>query len=488
MKRKPLAMAIIGVLLIAVCTAGVWLAVPSSKTITPPNESEVELTVVEKGTTYKLYRAALWQVNPRAGKWEFVKQVYDPDFYAKNYVEQEGTIYRKTAKGDLVPVRRRFADGFEDARTIRDLISLERGWTEFTLQSPKFPQIRDYVQLRKRLLKGQSDFVDNRVEPTSEVVHSGRGALKTFCVAPSPAMVCAKSSIASELLHFVRGDDVWFSGWYQVPEGSGMPFTVMDLETTWISESPGIRIMIAGGKHACFELKWGAKPKYRQPKGKELPFPTGRWVHLKAHLKLSEKDDGVIELWQDGSKIVDARGQTLPLAHSIYNSFEIGISAHNDRGKPATLYVDDVAITDQPSSTFFFALNERHRDAVRSANYEIHRRHPPVLPRCQRRRELAPFPRADRHRPSRRRTAADKVGAREHSLARRIEGRRTFVAGELGPAHFPYFCHRQGSDAFCFCPWCARRETAVGEIHPVRLTGEDAQDEQFRHAHVRHRR
>jgi len=319
------------------------------KAIAPPNESEVELTVVENGTTYKLYHAGLYRVNPQSGKWEFMEQVYDPGFYAKNYVERDGAIYRKAEKGQLVPVRRQFADGFEGAKTIRDLISLERGWTEFTLQSPKTPQVKDYVQLRKRVLKGESDFVDNRVEPTSEVVHSGHGALKTFCVAPSPGMVCAKASIGSELLHFVKGDDVWISGRYHVPEGSGMPFTVMDLETTWMRESPGIRIMFAGGEYACFELKWGSKPKYRQPKGKEVPFPVAKWVHLKAHLKLSEKDDGLVELWQDGVRIVDARGQTLPLAHTIYNSFEIGISAHNDREKPATLYVDDVSISDQPA-------------------------------------------------------------------------------------------------------------------------------------------
>ena len=41
----------------------------------------------------------------------------------------------------------------------------------------------------------------------------------------------------------VRGDDVWFSGWYFIPEG-GMPFTLMDLESTWIKEHPGMRIMI----------------------------------------------------------------------------------------------------------------------------------------------------------------------------------------------------------------------------------------------------
>jgi hypothetical protein len=323
-------------------------AAQSSKAIDPPNESEVELTVVEKGVTYKLYRAALWRVNPRSGQWEFMEPMYDPDFYAKNYAERDGAIFRKAANGDLVPVRRQFADGFEHAKPVRELIGMDTGWTAFTLQSPKAPSVSDYVRQRKLILKGQSGFLDNRVETSGDVVHSGKRALKTFSVSPSRAMVCAKASLDTELLHFVKGDDVWFSGWYFVPEGSGMPFTVMDLETTWFKESPGIRIMLADDKYAMFELKWGAKPKYRQPKGREVVFPAAKWVHLKAHLKLSEKSDGVIQLWQDGAKIVDARGQTLPLACTIYNSLEIGVTAHNDRNRPTTLYVDDIAISDQP--------------------------------------------------------------------------------------------------------------------------------------------
>jgi len=320
---------------------------PGPEGVDPPPQSEVELTVVEKGITYKLYRAGLYRVNASSGRWEFLEQVYDPDFYAKNYAERGGAIYRKSEKGELVPVRRRLSEDFENVKTVRDLIGLDRGWTGFTLQSPEAPRVKDYVLLRKRLLAG-ADYLDNRVEPATEVVHSGKGALKTRSVAPSREMICAKASLDTELLHFVKGDDVWFSGWYHVPEACGMPLTMMDLETTWFKEHPGIRIMIYDGQYAGFELKWGGKPEYRQPRGQEVAFPRGKWVRLRSHLKLSEKEDGVVELWQDGVKIVDARGRTLPQAHTIYNSFEIGISAYSAGPEPATLYVDDVAISDRP--------------------------------------------------------------------------------------------------------------------------------------------
>jgi len=317
-----------------------------AREIEPLPESEVELTVTENGTTYKLSKGSLYQVNA-SGKWEFVQQIYDPDYYVKNYVEREGAIFRKADNGELVLVKKSFTDDFENAK-LTDLIGPKRGWTTFTLQSPKAPTVKDYVQLRSRILKGEADFLDNRIEPSGEVVHGGKTALKCVSVPPSRGMVTAKASLSTELVHFVKGDDVWISMWCHVPAGSGMPFSVLDLETSWLFNHPGIRLIIEGEKFAGFELKMVGHAKYRQPKGHEVPFPTGRWVHLKAHLKLTEQDDGVIELWQDGQKIIDTRGQTLVLAHAIYNSLEIGISAYGEQDKPGTLYVDDVEISDQP--------------------------------------------------------------------------------------------------------------------------------------------
>lgn len=319
-----------------------------AREIEPLPESDVELTATEKGTTYKLSKGDLYSVNARSGKWEFVQQIYDPEYYNKNYVERDGTIHRKADNGELVLVKKSFADDFEGTKKLADLIGLNRGWTSFTLLSPKAPTVKDYVKLRQRILKGEADFLDNRIEPSGEVVHGGKSALKCVSVPSSRGMVTAKASLSTELVHFVKGDDVWFSMWCHVPSGSGMPFTVMDLETTWMKEHPGIRLVITGGKFACFQLKMVGHAFYRQPKGKEVQFPVGRWVHLKAHLKLTEQDDGVIELWQDGQKIIDARGQTLVLAHAIYNSLEIGISAYGEQDKSGALYVDDISISDQP--------------------------------------------------------------------------------------------------------------------------------------------
>jgi len=328
--------------------AALWMRLSRPESIAPPPESEVELTAIEKGTTYKVHGGNAYRVEPRTGRWEFVQRVYDPGFYAKHYVERDGAIFRKDDDGTPVPVRRRFAEDFEGTTRLADLIGLERGWTSCALQSPRTPSVADYVALRKRILGGTGDFLDNRLEPSADVAHGGSVSLSSVSMPPARGMVTAKASLSTELLHFVKGDDVWISLWCQVPADSGMPFTVLDLETTWIDQHPGIRVAIADGKHVCLQLKSLGNPYYRQPQGKEVVFPRGRWVRLRVHLGLTEADDGVIEVWQDDQKIIDTRGRTLVLASAIYNSLEVGITAYNEQGRPATLHVDDVSISTEP--------------------------------------------------------------------------------------------------------------------------------------------
>jgi len=337
-------------LIVVAALAAAALAGPACRPggIAPLPESEVELTTVDKGTTYKVHGGNAYRVEPRTGRWQFVQRVYDPGFYEKHYVERGGTIFRRADDGSLVAVRRHFADGFEQATRLADLIGRERGWTSCSLQSPRAPTVADYVALRKRILAEGADFLDNRLEPGDEFAHGGETALRAFSVPPARGMVTAKASLSTELLHLVKGDDVWISLWCRVPADGGMPFTVLDLETTWIENHPGIRVAIAGGRHVCLQLKSLGNPYYRQTPGMEVEFPRGRWVRLRVHLGLTEADDGVIEVWQDDRKIIDARGRTLVLARAIYNSLEVGITAYSEPGRPATLFVDDVEISTEP--------------------------------------------------------------------------------------------------------------------------------------------
>ncbi|HUT94836.1 MAG TPA: hypothetical protein VMY37_35590 [Thermoguttaceae bacterium] len=98
-------------------------------TIDPVDDAQVELTLAQAGKVFKLYRGRIYRVNEHSGRWDFVAEGYDPDFYEKNYVEQDGAIFRKHENGKLYRVRREFSGDFEDARTIRDLIGRwSKGW------------------------------------------------------------------------------------------------------------------------------------------------------------------------------------------------------------------------------------------------------------------------------------------------------------------------------------------------------------------------
>jgi len=305
-----------------------------------PPEGRLRAAAFEaEGDTYAVVDGVAWKYDRGSGKWVYFDDLYDPAFFQKNYVVEGERVLRKGDDGRLWEVGHNFRSDFENVNGVQNLVGEKTRWTAFTLQSPRAKTRSEYVALRKRIMKGESDFLDNRVEPTGEEAHGGKGSLKTYSVASTGDMVCAKASLQTELVHFRKGDDFWFSGWF-LARGAA-PFTIMDLESTWMKEGPGIRIM-NGGNGFGFELKWGAKPKWRP--AKRVEFPLGRWVHVVAHVKLSELQDGVVELWQDGVKTVEGTGQTLPLADTICNSLEIGISATNVE---STLFVDDVEVSDK---------------------------------------------------------------------------------------------------------------------------------------------
>ena len=83
------------------------------------------------------------------------------------------------------------------------------------------------------------------------------------------------------------------------------------------------------------------KPVVKQT---QTPLPIGRWFELKMHLGLSSQENGVIEFWQEGRKIIDARGRTLPTSDSVLNVFQIGITA---TAQETVLLLDDVVISNR---------------------------------------------------------------------------------------------------------------------------------------------
>jgi hypothetical protein len=312
-------------------------------------------TAVNEGITYKLTDDGnVFRVIDERGTWTWVDRIFDPEEIARDYVKEGETVYRVDPEtGKRYQVGKQFEDDFEQlaegADGLRALIGEERKWTEFTLQTPKTPSVQDYVDLRQRILNQNADFLDASVAPSSRYAHSGQQSLCCVCPAKSSSMICSKASIGTGFLYFEQEDHLWFQAWYRI-DGSTRPFTLADIEGRQVKESPGIRLMLFDGEFLGVELKALDKPKYQQTDANRISFPVDQWVQVTWHLYL-HPDQGEIQVWQDDQLLISDTGPTLPFAGMIYDSLEVGISAHSFGDQPATLFVDDVIVTTQPLRT-----------------------------------------------------------------------------------------------------------------------------------------
>ena len=329
----------------------VWLKFNATIEIAPLPDSKVEFTKVIDGVTYKVdVGGQLYRVTSD-DQWTFVESVLQSAKMKAAFQQEGEEVYRVDGDdGRRFRTTRNLTEDFENVATgiegLRELIGPQRGWGSFTLQSPKAPMADDYVALRQQILNNKADFRDASVTPDTNRAHRGKGSLK--CVAPARyrGMITCKSSLTSPLLYFKQGDHFWYRASYFIEDA--LPTTIMDLECPWFSQQGGIRLAIGESGHLMAELKAFNKPKYRQPDNTAIVFPLGQWVEVMAHYHLSDTDDGLVQIWQDGRLIVDTKGVTLPLPSVIYSSLEVGISGHSYGNETSTLWIDDIQISDQP--------------------------------------------------------------------------------------------------------------------------------------------
>ena len=335
-----------GALLLSLGALASW---KRSEEIPPLPESAILKTARAEGKTYKLADdGRVFTVNPDGKKWTRIDSIFDPKEIAESHVTENGKTYAVVREtGQRYPVLTIFREGFEGVPEgvagLRALIGPERKWTELTLQTARTPTVPDYVALRRKILKEGGDFLDARVEPSSRQAHSGKQSLRFFSPAKSATMVTAKASLATGLLYSKKGQTIAYHAWYRV-DGETLPFTLADLEDRLVKESPGIRLMLFDGVLGA-ELKAFDKPTFRQRPESTTVFPRNRWVEIRWEILLDDGPGGQVRIWQDGKLIVDATGPTLPFRTAVYNSLEVGISAHSFGDKPATLYLDDLEIS-----------------------------------------------------------------------------------------------------------------------------------------------
>ncbi|NOX40406.1 MAG: hypothetical protein GXP05_07800 [Alphaproteobacteria bacterium] len=308
-----------------------------------PGFAQPPTPVTHQGQTYLVEEGRLLELDQSTGATRFIQRIFDPDEVARAYEMRRQIRYRVVGE-NAWPVIRNLSFGFENVNSIIDLIKPETGWSSLTLQGPKAPSVADYVSLRKKILAGQSDFLDNRVEPSRLRSYSGEQSLRLEAMPPSRAMALTKASLDSELLYFTQGDDFWFSGWFFIQ--SGTPTSLLDLESSFILNGPGMRVMVSPDRVPRLELKWADKPSYRQNISRPVRLPLQKWFNLRIHFYLSSAQDGRAQLWVDGELVISGAGQTLPLADTVLDRLELGITA-NPPGSQSVLFVDDVQFSDR---------------------------------------------------------------------------------------------------------------------------------------------
>jgi len=272
----------------------------------------------------------------------YIDQYFDPDFRS-GYVNN-GVNPSWISESDTIPKVTDYNIDFESSNDIIDLIavdleSLDKVWTTFTLQSPGYPKPEDYNALKSCILEGNCDFEENSIRIVPDPYQVNNSVLQFVSWAASPDMVTSKCSIGSDLFYFEKGDDIWFEARFLIQDA--YPTTLVDFESSYFLAYPGPRVMISGDAIAI-ENKFGEKVSYKQ-EGSSIPVPMNNWFTLKVHLELDD-ENGVIEVWQHDSQIINTMGRNIHLPFSIQNSLEVGISASTDA---SVVYVDDIKISGQ---------------------------------------------------------------------------------------------------------------------------------------------
>lgn len=290
-----------------------------------------EVYIFEDGNAYTLSH----------GSCNFLGQYFDPNFLSNNYAISTNKVELITEDG-LLSIKNEYTENFEtylsfEKLFLRDITETQLYWTSFVLQSPESPTINDYVALRKCILEATCSFLDNRIELATDPINLTNQVLRFTSVPPSSNMVTAKSSIESSISFFRKGDELWFQADYYIE--SGTPFSIVDFENSYFLESPGPRVVIRNNELSV-ENKFGKKKEYFQNVPAKLP--SNSWVTIKVHFQFSDNENGVIELWQDGTKIISETGVNLPTENSVQNTIEIGITATS---VATVLLVDNVTIS-----------------------------------------------------------------------------------------------------------------------------------------------
>ncbi|PCJ94479.1 MAG: hypothetical protein COA50_12010 [Flavobacteriaceae bacterium] len=309
-----------------------------------PAEGLIQTFTTPDGEEFFIYEDGAAYTNSN-GSCNFELQYFDAKFIAINYETIATETFLITDEGDLFPTKSNFYEDFENTSEIEDLFvssltDTHLYWTSFTLQSPATPEVADYTNLFQCIMNGTCTFIDNKIEVIKDPTDASNQVLQLTSISPTAAMVTSKTSISSSLNFYPKDSELWFEADYYILDG--MPFSIVDFESTYFFQEPGPRIVIRERKLEL-ENKFGSKLNFENTSAATIS--PKQWFTLKVHLKFSDVQDGVIEIWQDGIPIISTVGINLPISNSIQNILEVGATASSIG---CILLMDNIRISNTP--------------------------------------------------------------------------------------------------------------------------------------------
>ena len=152
----------------------------------------------------------------------------------------------------------------------------------------------------------------NSITVDSTFSHSGNKSLK-FVAVKSEADKLSKCSLFKQNMAFWEGETMQVTAWYYIAGTDSLQWLFLfDIEEqAAIGAGPGIRLALVNNQLRV-EHKFNEKD-ILQSSGNEVVFPRDQWVEVKWQVKLSQKHEGSVKLWQNGQLIIDSQNErTLP--------------------------------------------------------------------------------------------------------------------------------------------------------------------------------
>lgn len=144
--------------------------------------------------------------------------------------------------------------------------------------------------------------------------------------------------------HPLLGADVYYGFSEMIPTGFPIVPTrlvIAQVKQSDVEGSPLIGQRFVAGVHYLT-----IRPPGASGSGRKYPLPPirpGRWFDMVYHVRYSEGDDGLIEVWMDGVLVVLHQGPTA--SKTAANRFYHKVGLYRDRmAEPMTIFVDNYAV------------------------------------------------------------------------------------------------------------------------------------------------